>query len=219
MASDTKERILDVAERLFADRGFPATSLRDITSEAGVNVASVNYHFGCKEALLAAALERRFGPINTMRLELLDELERASAGDRPELEAVLRAFLSPPFRMHRAWGESGRNFLRLVGRIHSETNAEFRASVIQQFETVFRRFTRAVHHSLPHLDESEVAWRMFFLVGSMAQAMLWSESIADVNHKTTRDPEDLLESLVQFGTAGMSSPAPVGVPVRQGGRA
>ena len=43
MATDTKERILNVAERLFADRGFPATSLRDITSEASVNIASVNY--------------------------------------------------------------------------------------------------------------------------------------------------------------------------------
>ena len=46
-----KERILDVAERLFADFGFPVTSLRDITREAGVNLAAVNYHFGSKEAL------------------------------------------------------------------------------------------------------------------------------------------------------------------------
>jgi AcrR family transcriptional regulator len=219
MASDTKERILDVAERLFADRGFPATSLRDITSEAGVNIASVNYHFGCKEALMAAALERRLKPINALRLEQLDELERASGGGPPDLEGVLRAFLAPPFRLQADWGESGRNFLRLIGRIHSETNAEFRASVIQQFDTVFMRFTRAVQHSLPHLGESEVAWRMFFLVGSMAQAMLWSDSLAMVDKGEARDPDDLLESLVQFGTAGMGSPAPVGVPVRTGGRA
>ena len=50
MASDTKKLILDVAERLFADRGFSATSLRELTSEAGTNVASVNYHVGSKEA-------------------------------------------------------------------------------------------------------------------------------------------------------------------------
>ena len=42
MTSDTKERILDAAERLFADHGFPATSMRDITQEAGVNLAAVN---------------------------------------------------------------------------------------------------------------------------------------------------------------------------------
>ena len=84
MAIDTKERILDVAERLFADRGFPATPLRDITSEAGVNVASVNYHFGSKEALLAAVLERRLHPVNARRLELLDAIESAAGNGRTE---------------------------------------------------------------------------------------------------------------------------------------
>ena len=78
MAADTKERILNVAERFFADRGFPATSLRDLTSEASVNIASVNYHFGSKEALLAAVLERRLRPVNARRLELLDAIETAA---------------------------------------------------------------------------------------------------------------------------------------------
>ena len=62
MAGETRERILDVAERLFADSGFASTSLRDITAEAGVNLAAVNYHFGSKEALLGAILERRIRP-------------------------------------------------------------------------------------------------------------------------------------------------------------
>ena len=59
MAGHTKDRILDVAETLFADNGFAATSLRDITHEAGVNIAAVNYHFGSKDALLGAVFERR----------------------------------------------------------------------------------------------------------------------------------------------------------------
>ena len=97
MAAETKERILDVAERLFADFGFPVTSLRDITHEAGVNLAAVNYHFGSKQALLAAVLERRVRPINDRRLALLDELEKAAGSTSPELEDILRAFLGPPF--------------------------------------------------------------------------------------------------------------------------
>ncbi len=95
MAIETKERILDVAERLFADFGYKATSLRDITSEAGVNLASVNYHFGSKDALLTALLDRRFEPVNRRRLELLDGLE-ASANGAVDLPALVRAFLSPP---------------------------------------------------------------------------------------------------------------------------
>jgi AcrR family transcriptional regulator len=49
---DTKKRILDAAERLFAREGFHSTSLRMLTKEAGVNLAAVNYHFGSKEELI-----------------------------------------------------------------------------------------------------------------------------------------------------------------------
>ncbi len=68
MASDTKRRILDAAESLMGDKGFTSTSMRDITAAAKVNLASVNYHFGSKEALLAAVLEPRLQPINEHRL-------------------------------------------------------------------------------------------------------------------------------------------------------
>ena len=216
MAIDTRDRILDVAERMFGERGFPATSLRDITTEAGVNVASVNYHFGSKEALLAKVLDRRFEPINTRRLELLDAVEARAGGEPPELEAVIRAFLSPPFHSQRAWGEKGRSFLRLVGRIHSETNEEFRATFMEQFEAVFQRFTTALRRALPDLDEADLSWRMLFMVGSMAFTMSWGPALVSRGPDMAREPEDLLESLVLYAAAGMAAPAPLGVPAMAG---
>ena len=54
----TQKRILDTAERLFAKEGFEQTSLRQITQEADVNLASVNYHFGSKKALIQAVVAR-----------------------------------------------------------------------------------------------------------------------------------------------------------------
>ncbi len=221
MTADTKEQILDVAERLFADRGFHATALRDITGEAGVNLASVNYHFGSKEALLAAVLERRLSPINARRLELLDAIEAAAGNGAPNAEDVIRAFLSPPFQKRREWGAGGDNFLRLVGRIHSETNEQFRATFFQQFNEVRRRFGQALHRALPHLDASDVGWRMLFLVGSRAFTMAWGNSFASIGPGSTKDAEDVLESLIQYAAAGMASPVPIGVPVgpAQKGRA
>ena len=213
MATETKERILDVAERLFADRGFPATSLRDITAEAGVNLASVNYHFGSKEALLASVLERRFRPINDRRLELLDEIEARAGGQPPEAEDVLRAFLAPPFQKQQEWGESGHTFLRLVGRIHAETNEEHRASYVQQFDGVVRRFTAALGLALPHLDRADLRWRMLFLIGSMAFAMAGGRALVTRDPESARDPDDIIESLIQFAAAGMSAPVPLVVPV------
>ena len=57
--SDTVQRILDAAEVLFAQKGFAETSLRAITSRAGVNLAAVNYHFGSKEALIQAVFDEQ----------------------------------------------------------------------------------------------------------------------------------------------------------------
>ena len=55
-AGQTRERILDSAEELFAQHGFQKVSLRAITGRAGVNVALVNYYFGNKISLLNAVL-------------------------------------------------------------------------------------------------------------------------------------------------------------------
>ena len=71
-SADTKTRILDAAEGLFMEHGFEATSLRSLTSSAGVNLAAVNYHFGSKEELFQAVRTRRLDPMNKVRIELLD---------------------------------------------------------------------------------------------------------------------------------------------------
>ena len=68
---EPKKRIMVTAETLFSDQGSCATSLRDITAAAEVNLAPVSYYFGSKEELLDAVLERRLGPINAERIHML----------------------------------------------------------------------------------------------------------------------------------------------------
>src|SRR5215813_4840679 len=87
---DTKARILDAAEKFFGTNGFEATSLREITSEADVNLAAVNYHFHSKDSLIDAVIARRIEPVNQIRLEMLE-----AAGPDPTLDQILTAFLTP----------------------------------------------------------------------------------------------------------------------------
>src|ERR1700730_18661038 len=89
-SSNTKTRIMNAADKLFGLNGFDATSLRDITAEAQVNLAAVNYHFQSKESLIDAIIERRIGPINRSRFEMLD-----AAGPSPSVEKIVEAFLLP----------------------------------------------------------------------------------------------------------------------------
>jgi len=71
----TVERLLDAAERLIADRGVEAVSLRAVNAAAGTNVAAVHYHFGSKDALIDAVLRRRMEPLARRRLAMLAALE------------------------------------------------------------------------------------------------------------------------------------------------
>src|SRR6185369_727122 len=109
-SAGTKTRILDAAERLFVEHGFEATSLRSLTSAAGVNLAAVNYHFGSKEELFQAVLTRRLDPMNQERIDLLERMER-EAGTRPLTCAkILFAMLVPALPLARDAKRGGKDF-------------------------------------------------------------------------------------------------------------
>ena len=85
---ETRTRILDAAEELFMQHGFEGTSMRQLTTRAGVNLAAVNYHFGSKDALIEAVFRRRLDPMNAARIAALDELEQSGRALSPE--AIIR---------------------------------------------------------------------------------------------------------------------------------
>ena len=72
---ETRTRILDAAEELFMQHGFEGTSMRALTTRAGVNLAAVNYHFGSKDALIEAVFRRRLDPVNLARMAEVEKLE------------------------------------------------------------------------------------------------------------------------------------------------
>src|ERR687898_3414167 len=90
---ETRTRILDAAEELFMQHGFEGSSMRALTTSAGVNLAAVNYHFGSKDALIEAVFRRRLDPMNAERIAALDGLEDFST------ENIIRAFVRPSLRM------------------------------------------------------------------------------------------------------------------------
>jgi AcrR family transcriptional regulator len=205
---DTKERILDTAELLFAERGFGSTSLRKIIAEAGVNLAAGHYHFGSKDELITAVLSRRLGPLNRERIELLDALERSAGTAGPSLEQIVEAFIGPPLRMSQDPSRGGRAFMRLVGQAINQPADSVRQVVVDQFREVSRRFSRALGRACPQLSEAEVFWRMVFMVGSMAHTMAIADQVRELSQGLCdpRNVEALLQRLIPFLVAGLRTP-------------
>ncbi|MFQ5655535.1 MAG: TetR/AcrR family transcriptional regulator [Planctomycetota bacterium] len=170
--ADTKDRILDAAERCFAEAGFNGTSLRTVTARAGVNLAAVHYHFGSKDGLFQAVFCRRLGPLNEERLLLLRECEARAGRGAPHLEGVLEAFVTPVINLAHDPSRGGPSFVRLVGRLYSEPGERWKEIFLSQFQEVKQRFGEALGRALPDLPQAALFWRMHFAVGALAQTLL-----------------------------------------------
>lgn len=209
-AEDTKDRLIDAAEALFAKQGYAATSLRSITSAADANLAAVNYHFGSKESLLLAVLDRRLKPINTERLRMLDEMEAEAGGEPLPVEKILEALFAPPLRMGVFWDEGGAMFLKLAERVHTESEEEILKLFFDQFQEIFARFFPAFRKALPDLPHEDLVMRLWFMKGAMLEAINWGKESKFFIEEISIHPdrETILSSLLQFTAAGMRAPVP-----------
>ena len=200
---DTKTRILNAAEKLFGKNGFDATSLRDITAEAQVNLAAVNYHFQSKDSLIDAIIERRILPISQRRLEMLD-----AAGHPPSVEQVVEAFLAPLLMPEVLPA------VPLIGRVLSNPDQFFERVFKKHLQHVAERFSQAIREALPELSPDEAFWRLFFMAGCMTQVLTLSSVLPLLSGQPV-DRDALTRRLVNFIVAGLRAPVAVPNPVRK----
>jgi AcrR family transcriptional regulator len=203
--ADTKTLILDAAEQAFADLGFDAASLRHIISMAGVNLAAIHYHFGSKEALLAAVFRRRIGPVTAERFARLDALEARYPDGPLPVEEVLRALVEPALRMARDPDKGGPAVVRLFGRTIAEPSEMLQKLLAQEFGETFQRFVGALARALPELPPPTRMWRILFVLGSMGQVMCDPSNMKECSGGLC-DPADMdtaLDELTTFLAAGL----------------
>jgi AcrR family transcriptional regulator len=195
--ADTKTRILDSAEKLFGQNGFEGTSLRDITAEADVNLAAVNYHFQSKDSLIDAVIGRRIHPINQRRLEML-----AAAGPNPTVEQIVEAFVSPLLERNIS------SMRAMMGRALSSPDTLLLRIFQKHLAAVAERFRDAFAKALPELSTAERMWRLLFMAGSMAHILSWSHVIPDITGGVCdpSDRSDVTARLVKFVSAGFRAP-------------
>lgn len=214
---DTRSRILDAAEALFAERGFGGTSVRGITKSAGVNLAAVHYHFGSKEGVMREVLRRRVEPVNRERHRRLQEALHAAGLGPPRLEAIVEAFVEPAIRMAHGCADSV-SIMRLLGRAHSEPGDVVYRILRELFGDTVQCFHAALARALPEFSAEEIYWKLHFMVGAMAFSLAAPKTIEQMSQGLC-DPKDvdgLLARLIPFLAAGLSALRPIDAPGRVG---
>lgn len=208
--SDTVDRILDAAELLFAERGFSETSLRMITSKAGVNLAAVNYHFGSKNALIQAVFSRFLTPFARMLEEELDKLVAQVGEERVVsleelLQILTRCIVSVPAR--NKGGVSV--FMRLLGIAYTQSQGHLRKYLEEQYTRPFKRFMKLMREATPHMTTVDRFWRIQFMLGATAFTMSSLHALSDILENelgVETKTEDVVRRLVPFLAAGLNAP-------------
>ena len=203
--SETVERILDAAEQLFAEKGFAETSLRLITSKAGVNLAAVNYHFGSKKALIQAVFSRFLGPFCASLERELDR--RGSISDKPDtLEELLEILVEQALAVKPRSGDDLSIFMRLLGLSFSQSQGHLRRYLEDMYGKVFRRYMLRVHEAAPNIPPIELFWRVHFMLGAAAFSMSGIKAlraIAENDFGARTSIEQIMRMMVPFLAAGM----------------
>ncbi len=205
---ETRKRILLAAEALFIEHGFEATTLRQITAQAGVNLAAVNYHFGSKETLIMEVFHQRLCWLNEQCLLELDRLE-AAAGDAPvKPSLILEAFFGVALRLAADKKGGGSTFMRLLGRTYTEPSNFVRSFLGEEFSVAVPRFKAALFKTLPDVPHEEILWRFHFMLGAMSYAVSGADALHILGGVDDSNSAALHARLMSFLLGGLRAPLP-----------
>ncbi|MFC0453225.1 TetR/AcrR family transcriptional regulator [Rhodococcus jostii] len=207
---NTRERLLAAAQRLFAQGGEDATSLRAITREAGANVASVNYHFGSRDELLRLVLEGYVEPINARRLAMFDAVV-AEHGDRVPVGVLLTAFLRPDLDALADLRAHNPQIARFIGRAYTQPSASVAGFMYKQFAPVAERLIPLLQQTLPKVPAVDLSIRLGFVVSIITGLFATATPSPDGQPPLeSPDVDHQLARLIAFLEPGLTAPPPRG---------
>jgi len=207
-APDTKEKILDAAETLFASKGFRGTTIRAITDKAGVNLAAANYHFGAKQSLLEEVIKRRIIPLNRIRTEKLEEVRESAKKKRraPNVRDVMHAFIEPTLKFKDS-SPGAKNFFTFIGRSFTDPDDTVRQVFMKFIKPIFLLLSEITSEALPLLPREQMFWRLMFSMGALFHTINLCGNMKDdfMGMKCETDTESLVNHIIPFVTAGMKA--------------
>ncbi len=202
----TRDKILQSAWKLFAEEGFEAVSVRDVTNHADVNLASVSYHFGSKSGLIQEIIAMALVPLNRQRVVLLKQAgDEAGGVENVSLHGIIECFVKPIVEPE-AYGGSASMIARLIARYLIDIEYDVPDSVMEAFSDVYKIFGTAIHAQCPDIEPKEALEKMIYSTGAIFMYQAFSgQATKATSARYNLNSDDYLDSAVKFCVAGFSS--------------
>lgn len=200
-SAQTRERILNAAEHLFADRGYDGASIRDVAAQAGLQVHSIGYHFGPKESLFDAVVERRAAIMTRLRRHALESARQKAGAQTIPVGDLVRSYIEP-FFISASHGDAGwRNYAALMGRL---ANSPLGTEIIaRHYDATARDYIKELARSLSGADPDDVVEGFSAMVAAMLGICAATGRPERLSGRAApRKPEHSFETVVRFHTAG-----------------
>jgi AcrR family transcriptional regulator len=206
MANDkhpTRERILDAAEELFAQRGFEGVSVRQIMTMAEADVSLAYYHFKSKRDLFDQVMLRKVEYLNEIRLKALEEVEMRHPDDEPTVEEIIGAFTKPLLQLPADDHDEWSHYYQLIAQINNspEMGGELMS---RYFDPLVERFIDALNKALPDTDPADLYWSYHFLSGALTLTFAETGRIDNLSGGvcSSTDVASVIDRMPAFVAAG-----------------
>lgn len=200
-----RDRILDVAEALFAKKGFSGTSVREITDAADVRLASVNYYFKSKDNLYSEVLVRRASTLIDDRCARLKALKFDGMSSRQVIEAVIKAIIDPAFEKAASGDPGWRNYLNLIA-----TESTYSFTRIDEHESVHHLkqnsndFVQTLQQLSDYESDQKAHYAYQFIMGAVLFILTNNGRLNQLsgNKYSSDDYESIYPEFLNFLTQG-----------------
>jgi AcrR family transcriptional regulator len=196
----TPSRLLDATERLIGEGGVDGVSLRAINAAANSNVAAAHYHFGSKEALVRAALQRRMGPLAADRLGMLNQLEGVR---RPPVRGIVEIFVLPLARFCET--EEGRYYVRFLATL-DRSGQPWRGLVRDAFAPQWARIEPVLTRALPDVAGEVRRFRLSVAGSTVLDVLAYPERLLPAAHHLPASAE-VVPYLIDLITGALGAPS------------
>ena len=202
--NSVQDKLLNAAEILFCEKGFEGTSIRDIASSAGCNIASVNYYFGGKQQLYEQVWKRHLIPMRNSRLESIEKILLLN-DNKPELEELIKSF-AESFIGKVVDPEKENRFNKLMAREYINKHLPANMFLEEIMMPTVTAMQNALIQAFPEIDKQKVLFIVFSLIGQLVHVVhvraMFENDIDNLAQKLFNFDE-IVNHIVEFTCAGI----------------